>query len=128
MIYVKRAYEPLENNDGKRFLVDRLWPRGLKKTQLKIDRWLKNVSPSTFLRQEFCHDPDKWEEFQQRYFAELDAKPEAWTPLCRAAQDGDITLVYSAADTEYNNAVALRSYLIGELKKARTQHRKPVPA
>ena len=125
MIYVKRVYEPAEQRDGARFLVDRLWPRGLKKETLRADDWLKAVSPSDELRHWFGHEPAKWKEFQRRYFAELDGKPEAWQPLAQAAQAGDITLLFSARDTEHNNAVALRAYLTKKVPvTARERHGK----
>ncbi len=111
MIYVKRVYDPAEPRDGTRFLVDRLWPRGLGKEALRVDRWIKGVSPSDELRHWFGHDPDKWGEFQRRYSAELDGKPETWQPLVQAAQTGDITLVFAARDAEHNNAIVLRAYL-----------------
>ncbi len=116
MIKVKRAYEAASPRDGKRFLVDHLWPRGVKKEKLKVSGWLKSVSPSNELRQWFGHEPVKWKEFQRRYFAELDEKTEAWLPLLEAAREGDITLVFSARDTEHNNAVALKIYLEKRLK------------
>ena len=83
---------------------------------LKIEAWVKAVSPTTKLRKWFGHDPDKWKEFQKRYFAELDKEPDAWQPLIEAARDGDITLVYGAHDQEHNNAVALKEYLEKHLK------------
>ncbi len=116
MIKVKRIYGHAEPGDGKRFLVDRLWPRGTKKESLKLDGWLKEVAPSDELRRWFAHDPQKWQEFQERYFDELDARPEAWHPLVEAARVGDITLLYGASDTEHNNAVALKAYLEKGLK------------
>jgi uncharacterized protein YeaO (DUF488 family) len=116
MILTKRAYEPAAAGDGVRFLVDHLWPRGLKKEALKMKSWIKGVSPSNELRQWFGHEPAKWKEFRRRYFAELDKEPEAWQPLLEAARKGDITLVYSARDEEHNNAVALRDYLEKRLK------------
>lgn len=119
MIQVKRAYEPVEKGDGLRFLVDHLWPRGVKKESLCAKAWLKEVSPSNRLRDWFGHEPEKWKEFQRRYFAELDAKPETWQPLVEAARHGDITLVFSARDLEHNNAVALRIYLEKHLKAAK---------
>lgn len=115
MIKVKRVYELPTTNDGKRFLVDHLWPRGLKKEQVRVKRWIKAVSPSNELRQWFGHDPAKWKEFQLRYFAELDKQPEGWQPLLEAAHGGEITLVFSARDEEHNNAVALKSYLDNKL-------------
>lgn len=118
MIAVKRAYEPLGSQRGKRYLVERLWPRGIRKDQLRIDAWLKNVAPSAELRQWFSHDPAKWTEFRRRYFRELDSNPAAWQPLLDAASGGQrLTLIYSARDTEHNNALALRDYLEKKLQK-----------
>jgi uncharacterized protein YeaO (DUF488 family) len=127
MIFIKRAYDTAEKNDGPRFLVDRLWPRGVRKERLRLTRWLRGVSPSNTLRAWFGHDPEKWDEFQRRYFAELDKNPKAWEALVGAAQKGDLTLVFGARDEEHNNAVALRSYLITQLKqKARERRAKRV--
>jgi uncharacterized protein YeaO (DUF488 family) len=123
MIRIKRAYEPAAKADGKRFLVDHLWPRGVKKQNLKIEAWLKSVSPSNKLRTWFAHDPVKWEEFQQRYFSELDEKPEAWRPILEAAKRGNLTLVFGARDTEHNNAVALKNYLEKRLASRSTRKR-----
>jgi uncharacterized protein YeaO (DUF488 family) len=109
------VYEPVEKGDGKRFLVERLWPRGIKKEGLRMAGWLKETAPSNELRQWFSHDPAKWEEFQRRYRAELDERPDAWRSLLEAAADGDLTLLFSARDTEHNNAVALRDYLVERL-------------
>ena len=81
MLKLKRAREKAEAEDGARYLVDRLWPRGVSKAALKLDGWLKDVAPSDALRRWFNHDPRKWNEFQKRYFAELDAKPNTWSPL-----------------------------------------------
>ena len=114
MIKLKRAYDSASKDDGIRFLVERLWPRGLKKTGLRLDAWLKDVAPSTELRQWFSHDPAKWAEFQRRYFAELNAKPKAIEPILEADRRGYVTLVYSSHDAEHNNAVALRAYLCPE--------------
>lgn len=94
-----------------RFLIERLWPRGIKKTALHLDAWLKEVGPSTPLRQWFGHDPRKWEEFRRRYFSELDRNVEAWTPILKAANQGCVTLLFSSHDTEHNNAIALKEYL-----------------
>lgn len=116
MIAVKRVYEPPAASDGARFLVDHLWPRGLKKEAVQVKSWIKAVSPSNELRHWFGHEPAKWKEFQSRYFGELDQKPETWQPLLEAAQEGNITLVFSARDEEHNNAVALKSYLEKRLK------------
>src|SRR5690606_1757909 len=117
MIHIKRAYEEAAPEDGRRFLVDRLWPRGIKKEALPLDGWLKEVAPSDELRRWFGHEPERWAEFQRRYAAELDAQPESWQPLLEAARQGDVTLVYAARDEEHNNAAALRSYLEKKLEK-----------
>ncbi len=111
MIRVRRVYEAEGTGEGRRFLVERLWPRGIKKENLHMDAWLKDVAPSQALRQWFGHDPAKWDEFQERYRAELDSHPETWQPLLDAARQGDVTLLYSARDTEHNNAIALKEYL-----------------
>ena len=111
MIQLKRAYDPPSADDGARYLVDRLWPRGVRKEALEIEGWLKDVAPSTELRTWFGHDPEKWREFQQRYRKELDDNADAWQPLLDAARDGTVTLVYSAKDTENNDAVVLKALL-----------------
>ena len=111
MLKTKRAYEPAETSDGTRFLVDRLWPRGIKKEKLKLNVWLKDVAPSTELRKWFAHDPAKWREFRKRYFEELKQNPEAWEPLVTAAKKGSITLIFSSHDQEHNNAAALKQFL-----------------
>jgi uncharacterized protein YeaO (DUF488 family) len=113
MIKVKRAYDPPAASDGARFLMDRLWPRGIATEDLPLKAWLKDVAPSQELRQWFGHDPAKWHEFLRRYFAELESKAEVLVPLQEAARRGDVTLVYTAKDEEHNNAVALRAYLNG---------------
>jgi uncharacterized protein YeaO (DUF488 family) len=105
------VYDPHEPADGSRFLVDRLWPRGIKKENLPMDGWLKDVAPSDALRHWFGHDPDKWEEFCSRYDAELEKNCDAWRPLLDMARKQDITLLYSAYDIEHNNAVAIRLFL-----------------
>ena len=111
MIKLKRAYEPAGRGDGKRFLVERLWPRGVKKESLPLTGWLKDVAPSTELRRWFSHDPAKWKEFRRRYFAELRKHDDALEPLRKAESDGTITLIYSSHDEQHNNAVALQEYL-----------------
>ena len=111
MIRIKRVYDPPAKEDGSRFLVERLWPRGMKKEALPITAWTKQVAPSTELRHWFSHDPAKWKEFQRRYLAELASNRAACQPLLDAAAHGDITLLYSAHDTEHNNALVLKSYL-----------------
>lgn len=118
LIRIKRAYDAPEAADGERFLVDRLWPRGVKKEALHLTGWTRDVSPSTELRQWFGHDPARWEEFHRRYQAELEQKPESWQPLLEAAARGDITLVYGAKDVEHNDAVALKAYLEARLGAA----------
>ena len=112
MIRLKRAYDPAEQADGMRVLVERLWPRGVSKARLRLDLWAKDAAPSTALREWFGHDPERWEEFQRRYVGELDEHPETWRPLLDALSADDITLLYSSHDTEHNNAVALRDYLL----------------
>ncbi len=111
MIKLKRVYDPAERGDGKRFLVERLWPRGVKKTALGDALWLKEVAPSTELRKWFGHDPRKWAEFQQRYRSELKEHQESLVPILQAARHSTVTLLYSSHDTEHNNAVVLRDYL-----------------
>ncbi len=117
MLKIKRVYEDTEASDGVRFLVERLWPRGIKKEKLKLNAWLKEVAPSVRLRQWFAHDPLKWPEFQQRYRAELEAEPEAWLPILEVAQRGNVTLLYSARDPEHNSALLLKSFLEEYLQK-----------
>jgi len=111
MITLKRAYEPASIHDGVRVLVERLWPRGITKRQLKIDAWLKNVAPSDELRRWFAHDPEKWSLFRDRYGDELDSNRAAWKELASTARRRHVTLIYSARDREHNNAVALKDYL-----------------
>jgi len=119
MIQVKRAYEQSSKDDGERFLVERLWPRGVKKQNLRVEAWLKDVAPSTALRQWFQHDPAKWGEFRRRYFHELEKHSEAWQPLLARARRGRVTLVYSAHDTEHNNVIALKEFLERKIKSMR---------
>ena len=117
MLKLKRAYEPGTRSDGTRILVERLWPRGLSKATLRVDAWLKDVGPSTELRQWFSHDPGKWPGFRTRYFRELDSRPEAWRPIVTAARRGTVTLVYSSRDTAHNNAIALKDYLQPKVRR-----------
>jgi uncharacterized protein YeaO (DUF488 family) len=119
MIQVKRAYDPPAKNDGIRLLVDHLWPRGVKKEALRVEHWIKEVSPSTALRNWFGHEPAKWKEFQRRYFEELKEQPGTWTALLELARENDLTLVFSARDTEHNNAVALKAFLDKKLARNR---------
>jgi uncharacterized protein YeaO (DUF488 family) len=118
MITLKRAYDSVSRTDGTRFLVQRLWPRGISKAKLRVDAWLKEVGPSTELRKWFSHDPGKWSEFRRRYFRELDARPEAWEPIVSAARRGRVTLVYSSHDTQHNNAIALQEYLQAKMGRS----------
>ncbi len=111
MIQLKRAYEQAAANDGRRVLVERLWPRGVKKTELKLDDWVKDVAPSAELRKWYGHVPEKWPEFKRRYFAELREKPLTWQPLLAAARRGRVTFVYAARDEARNGAVALKAFL-----------------
>lgn len=115
-IQIKRAYEAAAADDGARYLVDHIWPRGVKKEVLHIDGWDKAVAPSGDLRIWFAHDPAKWEEFRRRYFVELDANPAGWQPLAESARKGVVTLVYAARDTEHNNARAIKEYLERKLQ------------
>lgn len=117
MIRLKRAYDESSKQDGLRILVERLWPRGVRKEQAAIDLWLKELAPSTELRKWFGHDPEKWDEFRTRYRRELDAHPDAWQPIVSAARKGPVTLVYSSHDTEHNNAVALQEYLAAKVRR-----------
>ncbi len=111
MIKTKRAYDPVSADDGKRVLVDRLWPRGLKKEKAHIDEWLKDIAPSTDLRKWYSHDPAKWQEFKKRYRNELKEKKNILDELRAEARDRTITLVYSSREREINNAEALREFL-----------------
>jgi uncharacterized protein YeaO (DUF488 family) len=118
-VRLKRVYEPAEPGDGARFLVERLWPRGLRREDARLTAWLKDVAPSPELRRWFHHDPARWEEFRRRYRAELaePAKQALVQELVTAARAGPITLVFAARDTEHNAAVVLRE-LIEELAAA----------
>jgi uncharacterized protein YeaO (DUF488 family) len=111
VITLARVYDPARSPRGRSFLVERLWPRGVRREALAGSEWLPDVGPSHELRKWFGHDPAKWDEFRRRYFAELDDRPEAWRVLADAAAADDITLLYSSRDAEHNNAVALREYL-----------------
>lgn len=117
MIQIKRVYDSPDTRDGKRFLVDRLWPRGIKKENLLLDGWVKDVAPSDALRQWFGHDPAKWEEFKQRYIAELETTPDTWKPLLNETRQGTITLLYGAHDQEHNNALVLKFFLEERLER-----------
>jgi uncharacterized protein YeaO (DUF488 family) len=123
MINLKRVYESRGKNDGKTFLVERLWPRGVKKTALGDAVWVKDVAPSTELRRWFGHDPKKWAEFQRRYRAELKQHEQDLEPILQSTRHGTVTLLYSSHDTEHNNAVVLREYLEGKLGSNREPKR-----
>jgi len=110
-IGTRRAYEKPGEQDGRRVLVDRTWPRGVSRDQARIDQWLKDIAPSTELRKWFNHDPQKWEEFKKKYFQELKGNSEALEALFQMAHKKRVTLVYGAKDQEHNNAVALKEYL-----------------
>jgi uncharacterized protein YeaO (DUF488 family) len=110
-IRIKRIYEPAEPKDGYRVLVDRLWPRGLSKDKAQIDLWLRDVAPSSALRVWFGHDPARWAGFRARYHAELRRNSKALVPLVEQAKKGALTLLYSARDERFNQAVALKAYL-----------------
>lgn len=114
-VTLKRAYEPPTDHDGKRILVDRLWPRGVSKADTVLYEWMKDIAPSTELRKWFGHDPARWPEFQQRYREELRNHPEQIRQLRTLAGRGAVTLVYSAQDEVHNDAVVLRSFLLGRL-------------
>jgi uncharacterized protein YeaO (DUF488 family) len=111
-IQLKRVYEPADLQDGFRVLIDRLWPRGFTKEKLKADLWLKEISPSTELREWYGHDPLLWESFKQRYFLELEANPQAVKRLLDEAERGRLTLLFSTRELEINHAVALKEYLL----------------
>ena len=111
MIQLKRVYETPSSADGARFLVERLWPRGVKKSSLEIEAWLKDAALSASLRKWFHHDPARWNEFRRRYFIELKGNPASWRPISEAASFGNVTLIYSSYDSEHNNAVALKEFL-----------------
>jgi uncharacterized protein YeaO (DUF488 family) len=108
---LKRVYEPAEASDGARFLVERLWPRGLSKQAAKLDAWLKEAAPSDELRRWYGHDPERWPEFRRRYFAELAKTPEVLAPIREALKKGPVTLVFAARDPQLSNARALKELL-----------------
>ena len=110
-VEIKRVYEEASREDGKRILVDRLWPRGLTKAAAKIDLWLKDIAPSATLRKWFGHETSRWEEFKKRYFAELKKNNEQVSLLKRELSAGKVTLVYGAKDQEHNGAIVLKEFL-----------------
>ena len=116
-IRVKRIYESPNPDDGFRILIDRLWPRGIKKDDAKIDLWLKEIAPSDSLRKWFNHDSEKWEEFKSRYVKELDQNQDLVAQLARHVRKGTVTFLFSAKDKSYNNAVALRENFLDRKKE-----------
>lgn len=117
IIHTERVYEIDKFSQVPHFLVDRIWPRGIKKTDIQMTAWLKEAAPSNELRKWFNHDPEKWETFQKRYFAELDAKPESLAPIFEAGKTDAIVLLYGARDKAHNQAVALKTYLESRSKR-----------
>ncbi|TWI09456.1 DUF488 domain-containing protein [Aerolutibacter ruishenii] len=118
-VRTKRVYEPAAHDDGVRVLVDRVWPRGIRKEDAHVVEWLKDVAPSTALRQWFNHDPERWDAFRERYAEELESHPEDLAALRALAHGKRLTLVYSARDTEHNQAVVLQQLLTGRRGAAR---------
>ncbi|MFN2349055.1 MAG: DUF488 domain-containing protein [Thioalkalivibrio sp.] len=114
-IHLRRAYEAPQPDDGLRVLVDRLWPRGLGKSKARIDLWSRDIAPSDELRRWFAHEPERWQAFRTRYRDELATRPEALSALLGHCRGGTVTLLYSARDSEHNNAVVLREVLLEEL-------------
>ncbi len=119
-IQLKRAYERPAMGDGTRILIDRLWPRGVRKVDAAVDQWAKDIAPSTALRKWFGHDPARWQEFRSRYAVEVHTHPEQLDRLRALARKGPITLVYSAHDVVHNDAVALRDFLLGRRTKRKS--------
>ena len=111
-IGIKRTYEPVSRSDGWRVLVERLWPRGMRKEDLQLNAWEKDVAPSPALRKWYGHDVSRWPEFQRRYWKELEENPDAWRRILDASRNRNVTLLFSARDVGHNSAVVLRDYLI----------------
>jgi uncharacterized protein YeaO (DUF488 family) len=111
MLKIKRVYDPVSPEDGKRILIDRLWPRGIKKEKAHIDEWLKEIAPSNELRKWYSHDPAKWAEFKKRYKKELVGKSELLNKIKAEAEKQPVTLLFSTKELELNNAVALKEML-----------------
>lgn len=110
-IRIKRVYDEWDKGDGRRILVDRLWPRGLSKEKARVDGWMKEIAPSTELRRWYGHDPDKWAEFKKRYAKELDANHDAVDEVVAVVRAGVVTFLYSSREDQRNNAVALKEYI-----------------
>jgi uncharacterized protein YeaO (DUF488 family) len=117
MIHLHRVYDHGTAPDGPQFLVERLWPRGISEDALKLAGWTKDAAPSSALRRWFAHDAAKWPDFRERYFSELESRPDAWQPLLRAASRGPVVFLYSSRDTMHNNAVALMSFIESKLPR-----------
>lgn len=111
-IHLKRVYEPSSKEDGSRFLIDRVWPRGVSKKDLGSAVWLKEIAPSTELRKWFNHDPERWQEFRKRYFTELRSMDVPVETLRGAMKEGPVTLLHAARDGEHNHALVLRDFLL----------------
>ena len=111
MLKIKRVYDPPSPNDGKRILIDRLWPRGLKKEDAKVDDWIKEVAPSTELRTWYGHDPKKWSEFKRRFFSELRRRQDLVEGIVSASRKGTVTLLFGSREERFNNAVALKDFV-----------------
>ena len=111
MIRIKRIYDEPSRGDGKRILIDRLWPRGIKKEEAHLDDWLKEVAPSNELRKWFNHDPDKWVEFKKRFFTELQGRQDLVDGIISSARKGTVTLLFGSKEERFNNAIALMEYL-----------------
>jgi|ERR1051325_8448527 len=121
MIRIKRTYDPPARTDGRRILVERLWPRGMTKEALAAHAWLKDVAPSTKLRKWFGHRVERWDEFRRRYQQELEANPEALEPILEASKAGTVTLLFSARDTLHNGALVLRDHLMKFARRQKEQ-------
>jgi uncharacterized protein YeaO (DUF488 family) len=122
MIKIKRVYDQPSQNDGKRILIDRLWPRGLRKEDAHIDEWMKEVAPSNELRKWFNHDPGKWAEFKKKFYAELQGRQDMVAGIINSARKGTVTLLFGSKEERINNATALKEYI--EAKMNATEHRK----
>lgn len=117
-IRLRRAYDAPDPSDGRRILIDRIWPRGVSKDQLRLDAWMKDLAPTSALRIWFGHAPSRWEAFKDRYARELDGRADAVKALLALCRRGTVTLVFAARDTQHSNAVALREYLLRRLGEA----------
>ncbi len=113
MVKIKRVYEPASKEDGRRILIDRLWPRGMRRDKARLDEWVKDIAPSDDLRKWFSHDPEKWPEFRKRYKAELRKKKDLVEQLRDEAKGDTVTLLFAAKDAEHNNAVVLQELIEG---------------